>query len=257
MIAIPATTGIEEVVRVFERYDRFVVPVTDADGNMLGIITADDVLDLAEDRATEDIQRLGGMDALDEPYRSVSVWRMFQKRGAWLSILFVGQLLTASVMEHFEASLSEALVLAVFIPLIISSGGNSGSQATSLIIRALALHEIRLADWWRVLRREAATALLLGIWLGLLGFLRVKGWQWMGWADYTVYSGRVALTIACSLVGVVLWGSLVGSMLPFLLKRLGMDPATSSAPFVATLVDVTGLVIYLGTASLFLSGSLL
>jgi len=257
MIAIPATTTSEELLNIFERYDRFVVPVTDADGNMLGIITADDVLDLAEERATEDIQRLGGMEALEEPYRSVSVWQMVRKRGAWLSILFVGQLLTASVMEHFEGAISSALVLAVFIPLIISSGGNSGSQATSLIIRALALQELRLADWWRVLRREFATALLLGLWLGLLGLVRVRAWEWMGWADYTEHSARVALTIAVSLVGVVLWGSLVGSMLPFVLKRLGLDPATSSAPFVATLVDVTGLLIYLGTATLFLGGTLL
>ena len=257
MIAIPATTTSEELVRTFERYDRFVVAVTDADGNMLGIITADDVLDLAEAQATEDIHRLGGMEALEEPYRGVSVWRMVRKRGAWLSILFAGQLLTATVMERFEGAISSALVLAVFIPLIISSGGNSGSQATSLIIRALALQELHLRDWFRVLRREFATALLLGLWLGLLGLVRVQAWHSMGWADYTAYSGRVALTIAVSLLGVVLWGSLVGSMLPFVLKRVGLDPATSSAPFVATLVDVTGLLIYLGAASLFLGGVLI
>jgi len=257
MIAIPATTTSEELVRTFERYDRFVLPVTDVDGNMLGIITADDVLDIAEERATQDIQRLGGMEALEEPYRAVSVWRMVQKRGAWLSILFAGQLLTATVMERFEGAIADALVLAVFIPLIISSGGNSGSQATSLIIRALALQELHLRDWFRVLRREFATALLLGLWLGLLGLLRVQAWHWMGWADYTQYSARVAATIALSLLGVVLWGSLVGSMLPFVLKRAGLDPATSSAPFVATLVDVTGLLIYLGAATLFLTGALI
>ncbi|WP_373044770.1 magnesium transporter [Vulgatibacter sp.] len=257
MISIPATTSSEELVRTFERYDRFVIAVTDVAGNMLGIITADDVFDLAEEQATEDIQRLGGMEALDEPYRNVSVWRMVQKRGAWLSILFAGQLLTATVMERFEGALANALVLAVFIPLIISSGGNSGSQATSLIIRALALQELRLGDWFRVLRREFATSLLLGLWLGLLGLIRVEGWQWMGWADYTEYSARVAATIGVSLLGVVLWGSLVGSMLPFVLKRMGLDPATSSAPFVATLVDVTGLLIYLGAATLFLTGALL
>jgi len=257
MISITANTSTEDLVHVFERYDRFVLPVTDSAGNMLGIITADDVLDLAEERATEDIHRLGGMEALEEPYRSVSIWEMVRKRGAWLSILFAGQLLTASVMERFESSLSSVLALAVFIPLIISSGGNSGSQATSLIIRALALKELRLADWFRVLRREFATALLLGVWLGLLGLLRVVGWQSLGWADYTDHAGKLALTIAVSLTGVVLWGSLVGSMLPFLLKRIGVDPATSSAPFVSTLVDVTGLLIYLGAANFLLAGTLL
>lgn len=257
LLSIPATTESEELVHIFERYDRFILPVTDSVGNMLGIITADDVLDLAEERATEDIHRLGGMEALEEPYRSVSVWGMVRKRGAWLSILFLGQLLTATVMERFEAALGQALVLAVFIPLIISSGGNSGSQATSLIIRSLALKELRLSDWFRVLRREFATALLLGLWLGLLGLIRVQAWQAFGWGDYTEYASKVAITIAVSLTGVVLWGSLVGSMLPFALKRLGMDPATSSAPFVATLVDVTGLLIYLGAATFFLSDTLL
>jgi magnesium transporter len=241
----------------FERYDRVALPVVNKDGVMLGIITADDVLEFAEKRATREIQKLGGTEALEEPYITVPLWKMFRKRGVWLSILFVGQMLTATVMERYNKQLEAALVLMLFIPLIISSGGNSGSQATSLIIRAMALREVTLRDWWKVLRREIACASMLGVLLGALGLLRVRAWHTLGWQNYTEHAGRVALTVAVALVGVVLWGSLVGSMLPFLLRRIGLDPATSSAPFVATCVDVTGLIIYFGVASVVLSGTLL
>ncbi len=257
VVSVPATADREEALRTFEKYDRTALPVTDAAGQMLGIITIDDMLDVAEQEATEDIHKMGGMAALDEPYVSAPLWTMFRKRGVWLSVLFLGQMLTATVMERFEGALNQALVLTLFIPLIISSGGNSGSQATSLIIRALAVGEVRLRDWWRVLRREFACALLLGLWLGVMGLGRVQLWHTMGWQDYSLHATRVAITVAMTLVGVVLWGSLVGSMLPFILSRLGLDPATSSAPFVATLVDVTGLIIYFTIAILVLSGTLL
>jgi magnesium transporter len=257
LVSLPATADREEVLQTFEKYDRVVVPVTDGQGHMLGIITVDDVLDVAEQEATEDMQKMGGMEALDEPYTTVSVWEMFRKRGVWLGVLFFGQMLTATVMEGFEKPLERAFILTAFIPLIISSGGNSGSQATSLIIRALAVREVTLKDWWLVMRREIACGLLLGALLGILGLCRVHVWQWLGWTDYTSHYALVALTIGLTLVGVVLWGSLVGSMLPFVLRRLGLDPATSSAPFVATLVDVTGLLIYFTMAVLILRGTLL
>ena len=257
LTTISAGTDREEVVRIFEKYDRGALPVVDEEGRMLGIITVDDVLDAAEAEATEDIHKMGGMEALPGAYTATPILVMFRRRGVWLSVLFFGQMLTATVMEGFAESLAQALVLASFVPLIISSGGNSGSQATSLIIRALALDEVDLGDWWRVLRREVGCALLLGLWLGFLGLLRVVVWDAMGWQDYTQYSLYVAVTISLTLVGVVLWGSLVGSMLPFLLRRIGLDPATSSAPFVATLVDVTGLLIYFLMALVILRGTLL
>lgn len=256
-VSIPVTTRAEEIISAFEHYDRVALPVVDAAGIMVGIVTHDDVLEFAEKRATQEMQKLGGMEALDEPYTSVSLWTMFRKRGVWLSVLFVGQMLTATVMERFGESLTSAVVLACFVPLIISSGGNSGSQATSLIIRSLALGEVRLADWKRVLGREVQCALLLGLWLGFIGLLRVELWHALGWQDYSQHVFYVALTVSITLTGVVLWGSLVGSMLPFLLRRAGLDPATCSAPFVATLVDVTGLVIYLSVASVVLRGTLL
>jgi magnesium transporter len=259
LVAVQATDDREEVLKAFERYDRVALPVTDALGHMLGIITVDDILDVAEEEATEDMQKLGGMAALDLPYTSVSLWEMFHKRGVWLSILFVGQLLTATVMERYESALEQVLVLAVFVPLIISSGGNSGSQATSLIIRAMALGQIGLGDWWRVLRREIVVATLLGLGLGVLGLFRVQIWHWLGWYDYGQggpQAIQIAMIVALALVGVVLWGSVVGAMLPFILRRLGFDPATSSAPFVATLVDVTGLIIYFTVAMTILRGTL-
>ena len=247
----------EEVVRLFEKYDRVALPVVDAQRRMLGIITVDDVLDVAEAQATEDIQKIGGLDALDAPYMRVGFAEMLRKRGGWLAVLFVGEMLTATAMGHFEDEISRAVVLALFVPLIISSGGNSGSQAASLIIRALALKELGLVDWWRVMRREIFSGIALGGGLGAIGFFRIVLWQRVGLNDYGPHYLLVASTVWLSLIGVVTFGTLCGSMLPFLMRRLGLDPATSSAPFVATLVDVTGLVIYFRVAGLILRGTLL
>jgi magnesium transporter len=257
LVSIPATADLDTVLATFEKYDRSALPVTDSQGHMLGIITADDVLQLAEQQATEDIQKLGGLEALEAPYLEVDFWSMVRKRGGWLSVLFLGELFTASAMGLFEEELARALVLALFIPLIISSGGNSGSQATSIMIRSLALNEVRLRDWYRVFRREILAGAILGGALGLLGFARVYLWHEMGWAWYGDHHARVGMTVCCALVGVVTWGTITGSMLPFVLRRLGFDPALSSAPFVATLVDVTGLCIYFGVAMLLLRGTLL
>jgi magnesium transporter len=257
LVSIPATADREEVLRAFKKYDRAALPVTDRNGHMLGIITADDVLDVAEEEATEDIQKIGGMEALDAPYLDVGYFKMVWKRGGWLSALFLGEMLTATAMGHYEDELAQAIVLTMFIPLIISSGGNSGSQAATLIVRSLALTELHLRDWWRVFGRELRSGLSLGAWLGFIGFVRITVWQIMGWAHYTDHYLLVALTVWASLIGVVSFGSLAGSMLPFVLRRLGFDPATSSAPFVATLVDVTGLVIYFTVALLVLRGTLL
>jgi magnesium transporter len=223
---------------------------------MKGIITVDDVVDVVEEEATEDIQKLGGSEALDEPYLQISLGQMIKKRAGWLTVLFVGEMLTATAMGYYEHEISQAVVLALFIPLIISSGGNSGSQATSLIIRSLALREVRLRDWWRVLGREVATGLFLGLILGGVGMARILLWPTRE-QIYGPHFELVAITVAASLIGVVLWGSVAGSMLPFFLRRLGLDPATASAPFVATIVDVTGLVIYFTIASLILGGTLL
>ena len=251
------TTPQGKILEAFRKYDRVALPVTDVSGHMLGIITVDDVMDVAEDEMTEDMQKIGGMDALDAAYSQTGLWQMVRKRGVWLAVLFVGELFTASAMAHYEQELARALVLTLFIPLIISSGGNSGSQAASLLIRALALKDVALADWWRVMRRELAAGLALGTVLGLLGFVRVSLWQWLGVVSYGEHSFLIAMAIGLSLVGVVTFGTLVGALLPFLLQRLGLDPATSSAPFVATLVDVTGLVIYFQVAALILRGTLL
>ncbi|MCC6145098.1 MAG: magnesium transporter [Candidatus Hydrogenedentes bacterium] len=247
----------EEALRVFARYDRVALPVIDAEGRMLGIITHDDVLDVAEEEATEDIHKLGGVEALDMPYMSVRMRTMLRKRGSVLTILFFGGLLTATVMSSFEGILAQAVVLAVFIPLVVSCGGNTGSQAASLIIRALAVRDVRLRDWWRVLGREALTGLILGVWLGIFGFLRVAGWQWIGWEDFGQHYLRLALTVFTAITGIVTFGSLLGAMMPFALQRLGLDPATSSTPFVSTLVDVSGLLIYLLLAMLILGGTMI
>jgi len=220
------------------------------------MVTIDDVLDVAEATATREIQRIGGSEALDEPYMRIDFWRMIQKRAGWLVALFIGEMLTATAMGFFQDEIAKAVVLALFVPLIISSGGNSGSQASTLVIRALALGEVTLADWWRVMRRELFAGLTLGAILGVIGFLRIAVWS----AFSTIYGAHwllVAVTVAISLVGVVLWGTLSGSLLPIFLRRLGFDPAVSSAPFVATLVDVTGLVIYFSVALVLLQGSLL
>jgi magnesium transporter len=255
-VALKATDDQETAVRVFRAEDRTALPVTDSGGVLIGIVTVDDVLDVAEAEATEDIQRVGGSEALDEPYMQIAFRRMIQKRAGWLTALFLGEMLTATAMGAFEKEIEKAVVLALFVPLIISSGGNSGSQASTLVIRALALGEVTLGDWWRVMRREIGAGLALGGILGTIGFFRITVWS----AFSTIYGEHwllVALTVALSLVGVVLWGTLTGSLLPFLLRRLGFDPAASSAPFVATLVDVTGLVIYFSVGIVLLRGTLL
>jgi magnesium transporter len=247
----------EEVARLITNYDLVVVPVVSESNHVIGVITVDDVIDAIQEEQTEDVQKFGGMEALDEPYMQIGFGRMLRKRAGWLTALFLGEMLTATAMGRFEADIARAAVLALFIPLIISSGGNSGSQATSLIIRSLALREMELRDWWRVAVRELPSGLALGVILGAVGFTRIMIWSHFGWANYTAHSTLVALTVGFALVGVVTFGSLTGSMLPFLLKRLGFDPASASAPFVATLVDVTGLVIYFSVALLLLRGTLL
>ena len=257
LVCVRATDDRETVLKAFAKYDRTVLPVTDDQGYMLGIITVDDVLDIAEQRATEDIQKLGGSEALGASYIDVGFFTMLRKRGGWLAALFLGEMLTATAMGFFEAEIARAVVLALFVPLIISSGGNSGSQATSLIIRALALSELRLRDWWKVCRREIAAGLVLGTFLGAIGLLRIVLWQHLHFTDYGPHYLLVALTVCGALIGVVAFGTLTGSMLPFILRRLGFDPATASAPFVATLVDVTGLCIYFGVALLILRGTVL
>lgn len=232
------------------------IPVVDADGRMKGVVTADDVVGVVQEEATEDIQKIGGSEALDEPYLQIGFSDMVRKRGRWLAVLFVGEMLTATAMGFFEKEIARAVILALFVPLIISSGGNSGSQAATLVIRAMALSEVRLRDWWRVARRELMTGLVLGLLLGLIGLVRILVWQAVG-DVYGEHYMLVALTVAGSLIGVVMFGTLAGSMLPFVLRRFGADPASASAPFVATLVDVTGLVIYFTLARMLLGGTLL
>lgn len=246
----------EEAIDVFRRNDRVALPVVSPEGILLGIVTLDDILSIREEEDTEDIQKFGGSEALDEPYMTTPLLRLVQKRAGWLVVLFLGELLTASAMQFFEGELQKAIVLVQFIPLIISSGGNSGSQATSLIIRAMALGEFTLGEWWRVLRRELLGGIMLGLILGLVGFGRIAIWQSIT-PIYGPHWLLVATTVGVALVGIVLWGSIAGSMLPLILRRLGLDPATSSAPFVATLVDVTGLIIYFSVALVMLRGTLL
>ena len=246
----------EEVSQILAQHDLIALPVVDRDGRMKGIVTVDDIVDVVQAEATEDIQKLAGMEAMEEPYLEIAFGRMLRRRGGWLSVLFVGELLTASAMAYFEDELSRAIVLSLFVPLIISSGGNSGSQASTLVVRAMSLGEVRLRDWWRVVQREIGAGLALGALLGALGFIRVVLWQAI-WPDYGEYAFRLGATVGISLLGVVMFGTITGSLLPFLFRRLGFDPASASAPFVATLVDVTGILIYFGTASLILSGTLL
>jgi magnesium transporter len=257
LVFLSDSTPAEEVLHLFEKYDRVALPVVDQDRRMLGIITVDDVLDVAEQEATKDMQMMGGTEALDAPYRDVGFLDMIRKRGGWLAVLFLGEMLTATAMSYFEAEIARAVVLALFVPLIISSGGNSGSQAASLVIRSLALKELKLRDWFYVFQRELFSGILLGAGLGAIGFSRIVLWQRLGLTSYGPHYFLVAVAVWLSLIGVVCWGTLSGSMLPFLLRRLGFDPATSSAPFVATLVDVTGLVIYFHVAALILHGTLL
>jgi magnesium transporter len=255
-IALSATDAESEAVTLFRKYDRTALPVVDGRGILLGIVTVDDVLDVAEEEATREIQKFGGLEALDDPYMATPVLEMVKKRASWLVILFVGELFTATAMGYFQNEIEKAVVLALFVPLIISSGGNSGSQAATLIVRALAVGEVKLRDWWLIMRREIFSGLLLGLVLGSIGFLRIA--LWSAFSDiYGEHWLLVAITVMISLIGIVLWGTLSGSMLPFLLKRFGLDPATSSAPFVATLVDVTGLIIYFSVALVVLHGTLL
>ena len=255
-VSLLVTDDEEVAINIFTEFNRVALPVTDAQGTLLGIVTIDDVLELAKKEDTEDIQKLGGVEAFEEPYMDVPVFKMIGKRAPWLVILFFGEMLTATAMAFFEDEIARAVVLVLFIPLIVSSGGNTGSQAATLIIRAMALGEVTLRDWFRILRREIVSGTTLGLMLGFLGFMRIA--LWSVFTDvYGEHWLPIALTIGFSLTGVVLWGSLMGSMLPLLLKRLGADPATSSAPFVATLVDVTGLIIYFSLAAMILSGSLL
>lgn len=246
----------EAVSRVFAQHDLVAIPVVDGERRIKGIITVDDIVDVVQAEATEDIHKFGGLEALDEPYLKVGFARMVRKRAGWLGALFLGEMLTATAMASFEDEIARAVVLALFVPLIISSGGNSGSQASTLVVRAMALDEVRLRDWWRVMRRELAAGLALGTVLGGIGFLRIVLWQAVS-PIYGEHYLLVALTVLASLVGVVTFGTMAGSLLPFVLRRLGFDPASASAPFVATLVDVTGLVIYFTVASLILSGTLL
>ena len=256
-IALPPRTDREEVARVIAKYNLLAVPVVDPDHHVLGIVTVDDVIDAIVREQTEDVQKFGGMEAIDAPYMDIGFGQMIRKRAPWLCALFLSEMLTATAMQHFEGEIERAALLAMFIPLVMSSGGNSGSQATSLIIRALALREIRLRDWWRIAVREIPTGLVLGAILGVIGFGRILLWQQLGIYDYGAHHTLVALTVGAALVGIVTFGSLAGSMLPFVLRRLGFDPASASAPFVATLVDVTGLVIYFSVAWLVLRGTLL
>jgi magnesium transporter len=254
---VPVTMDQEKIAEIVKDYDLASIAVVDEKNRLVGRILVDDIVDVIQEEATEDIQKLGGSEALDEPYLTIRMRTMVKKRAGWLAALFLGEMLTASAMTHFETEIKAAVVLALFIPLIISSGGNSGSQATTLVIRAMALGEVRLRDWWRVVRREVVAGLGLGAILGSLGFVRIVLWQTFGWADYSEHSTLVALTVGLSLVGIVLWGTIAGSMLPFILRRLGFDPASASAPFVATLVDVSGLVIYFSVALVVLHGTML
>jgi magnesium transporter len=255
-VALTATDDQQTAVAAFRKYDRTALPVTDTAGVLIGIVTIDDVLDVAEAAATKEIQRIGGSEALEEPYTQIAIGRMIQKRAGWLTALFLGEMLTATAMGFFEAEIAKAVVLVLFVPLIVSSGGNSGSQASTLVIRALALGEVTLSDWWRVMRREILVGLALGVILGSVGFLRITVWSAFG-DPYGPHWLLIGLAVSFALIGVVLWGTLVGSMLPLILRRLGFDPATSSAPFVATLVDVTGLMIYFGVAIVLLRGTVL
>ena len=256
-LTVVASADREDVARLISKYNVLAVPVVDAERRVLGIVTVDDVIDTIVREQTEDVQKFGGMEALNEPYNEISFARMIKKRAGWLMALFLSEMLTATAMQRFQGEIEKAAVLAMFIPLVMSSGGNSGSQATSLIIRALALREVKLSDWWRIALRELPTGLTLGVILGIIGFVRIETWQRFHLFDYGPHHLPLAITVGLALVGIVAFGSLAGSMLPFLLKRLGFDPASASAPFVATLVDVTGLVIYFTVAFSILHGTLL
>jgi magnesium transporter len=256
MVTIPEDADQEVVARLFAEHGLVAAPVVDAAGRMKGVVTADDIVAVVEEEATEDIQKLGGSEALDEPYLKIAFSRMVRKRAGWLAALFIGEMLTATAMARFEAEIAHAVVLALFVPLMISSGGNSGSQASTLVIRAMALSQVRLRDWMRVLRREIGAGLALGCVLAVIGFVRILAWQAAS-GVYGPHYFAIATTVAISLVGIVMWGTMTGALLPFVLRRLGFDPASASAPFVATLVDVSGIVIYFTVASVVLRGRLL
>jgi magnesium transporter len=253
---VPEELDQEALSRLFAEQDFIAMPVVDSEGRMKGIVTVDDIVDVVQEEATEDIQKIGGMSALEAPYLETSFWSMLRKRAGWLSVLFVGEMLTATAMGRFEDEIARAVVLALFVPLIISSGGNSGSQASTLVIRAMALGELKLRDWWRVVRREVAAGLALGAILATIGLVRILVWEGL-FGIYGEHYVLIALTVSASLVGCVMFGTVAGSTLPLLFNRLGFDPASASAPFVATLVDVSGIVIYFTAASLILSGTLL
>ncbi len=255
--SLKITDSKEDAVQKFKEYDRVVLPVTNDEHVLLGVVTIDDVMDVQEQRDTAEIQKFGGIEELDYPYVKTPFFSLLKKRAGWLVVLFLGEMLTATAMGYFDGEIQKAVVLALFVPLIISSGGNSGSQAATLIIRAMALKELTLKDWWYVMRREILSGLSLGIILGTIGFIRIAVWQNFHWYDYGIHWLLIAITIFFSLIGIVMWGTLSGSMVPMILKKCGVDPATSSAPFVATLVDVTGLVIYFSIAAIFLKGTLL
>ena len=256
LVTVPEALDQEELARLFATYRLMAFPVVDADGRMKGIVTLDDIVDVVREEATEDIQKIGGTAVLDAPYLRVGIGEMIKKRAGWLAFLFLGETLTATAMGYYQDEIAHAVVLALFVPLVISSGGNSGSQATTIVIRAMALGEVKLRDWWHVMRREILSGLGLGTILASIGIVRILVWE-AAFHTYGPHHVILALCVAASLVGVVLWGTLVGSMLPFILRRLGLDPATASAPFVATLVDVTGLMIYFTVAKILLTGTFL
>ena len=257
VLAINTTTSIEEAVDIFDKYDRSALPIITESGVLVGIVTFDDILDRVQEQTTEDIHKFGGTEGLGMSYTQTSLLELVKKRAGWLVILFFGEMLTASAMGFFEGEIEKAVVLALFVPLIISSGGNSGSQAASLIIRAMALKELKLKDWWYVMKKELFSGLILGTILGSIGFIRILAWQKAGIYDYGEFWLFVALSVSVSLVFIVLWGTLSGSLIPFVLRAVKLDPATASAPFVATLVDVTGIIIYFSIAAFFLAGKLL
>lgn len=256
-VALKATDEASAAYELFKKYDRTILPVIDSEDKLLGIVTVDDILDIQEEVTTEEMQKMGGMEALDEPYTSIAMHRMVKKRATWLIILFLSEMLTATAMQGYNDEIEKATVLAMFLPLIMSSGGNSGSQATTLIIRAMGVGEVRLRDWFRIMRKEVVAGLSLGVILGIIGFFRISLWQYLHIFDYGKFHWFIAATVGASLIGVVMWGSVAGAMLPFILRRCGLDPAVSSAPFVATLVDVTGLLIYFNVARVILHGTLL
>ncbi len=257
VVSVSPESPQEEVSHLTSNYDLVALPVVDLEGRLLGVVTVDDVIDVIQEEQTEDAQKVGGMEALDEPYMQIGLWQNVRKRGGWLAVLAVGEMLTASAMAHYQSDIEKATMLVQFIPLIMSSGGNSGSQATSLIIRAMALGEVSVRDWWRVMLREIPAGLILGAILGCLAVLRIVIWQQLGLYPFGEHYLRVAIAVGVALVGIVMMGSITGSMLPFLLKRLGLDPASASAPLVATLVDVSAVSIYFSVAYLILSGTLL